>query len=230
MIEKLRPLKIIILCAVLIMLLLIVGCQSKVVSPEKTAESYHFKRVAVIPFQNMSEKYGEKVTVRGEISGRIYTTDIIEEGADYLLTGHMTTFIRGRKSLELIPVSQAEGAFSDVLSKEGGKELSELEMIVQVGRKLGADAVVVGKIYRFIDRDGTAYSVKSSASVAFDVFLIRIEDGRAVWSGRVDEKQQSLTENLFNIGSFMKRGGRWVTAEEMATDGLNDLLKTFPAQ
>jgi len=212
------------------MVFFVFGCKSKVVSPEKTAESYHFKRVAIVPFQNMTEKYGEKVTIRGGISGRFYTTDKVAEGADYLLTGRMTTYIQGRKNLELIPVSQTEGAFSGVLSKEGGKELSELEMIVRVGQELGAEAVVVGKIYRFIDRDGTDYSVRSSASVAFDVFLIRVEDGRVIWSGRFDESQRSLTENLFDIGTFMKRRGRWVTAEEMAIDGLNDLLETFPAQ
>ena len=103
-------------------------------------------------------------------------------------------------------------------------------MIVLVGQELGAEAVVVGKIHRFIDRDGTAYSVKSPASVAFDVFLIRVEDSRVIWSGRFDESQRSLTENLFDISAFMKRGGRWVTAEEMAIDGLNDQLETFPAQ
>ena len=230
MIDKLRPPKIIRCCVVLVMLLFIFGCKSKVVSPEKTAESYHFKRVAIVPFQNMAERYGEKVTIRGGISGRFYTTDKVAEGADYLLTGHMTTYIRGRKSLELIPVSQAEGAYSEVLSKEEGKELSELAMIVRVGQELGAEAVVVGKIHRFIDRDGTAYSVKSPASVAFDVFLIRVEDSRVIWSGRFDESQRSLTENLFDISAFMKRGGRWVTAEEMAIDGLNDQLETFPAQ
>ncbi|HIJ57125.1 MAG TPA: hypothetical protein HPQ03_13525 [Deltaproteobacteria bacterium] len=230
MIDKLRPSKIIRRCVILIMVFFVFGCKSKVVSPEKTAESYHFKRVAIVPFQNMTEKYGEKVTIRGGISGRFYTTDKVAEGADYLLTGRMTTYIQGRKNLELIPVSQTEGAFSGVLSKEGGKELSELEMIVRVGQELGAEAVVVGKIYRFIDRDGTDYSVRSSASVAFDVFLIRVEDGRVIWSGRFDESQRSLTENLFDIGTFMKRRGRWVTAEEMAIDGLNDLLETFPAQ
>ena len=230
MINKLRPSKIIFSCVVWVMLYSIFGCQSKVVSPEKTAESYHFKRVVIIPFQNMTAKYGLNVTVRGGISGRYYTTDKVAEGADYLLTAHLTTFLRGRKNLELIPVSRAEGAFSDVLSKEKGKELSELEMIVRVGRELGADAVVEGKIYRFIERDGTAYSVTSPASVAFDVFLIRVEDSLTIWSGHFDETQRSLFENLFDISAFMKRGGRWVTAEEMAIDGLNDMLETFPAQ
>ena len=53
MIDKLRPPKIICCCVFLIMLFSIFGCKSKVVPPEKTAESYHFKRVAIVPFQNM---------------------------------------------------------------------------------------------------------------------------------------------------------------------------------
>ena len=43
MIDKLRPPKIIRCCVVLVMLLFIFGCKSKVVSPKKTAESYGLK-------------------------------------------------------------------------------------------------------------------------------------------------------------------------------------------
>jgi len=229
MIKKLGLPRIICCYGVLIMLLFLFGCKSKVVPPERPAESYQFKRIAIVPFQNMAEIYGENVTVQGGISGRIYTTGKVAEGAAYLLTDHVATYIRGRKNLELIPVSHVEGAYSGVLSKEG-KELSELELVVRVGKELGAEAVVVGEIYRFIDREGTVYSVKAAASVAFDVFLIRVEDSRMFWNGHFDESQKSLTENLFDIGTFMKRRGRWVTAEEMALEGLNDLLETFPAQ
>jgi len=64
--------------------------------------------------------------------------------------------------------------------------------------------------------------------VAFDIDLIRVADGRTVWSGSFDETQQSLGENLFQLGTFIARGGRWVTAKDMATSGLNNILKKFP--
>jgi hypothetical protein len=55
-----------------------------------------------------------------------------------------------------------------------------------------------------------------------------VTDGRTVWSANFDETQQSLSQNLFQLGTFLSRGGRWVTAKEMATTGLNNILEKFP--
>lgn len=229
MIEKLRSHPFIRRYVLSGVFLFLLGCASKTVPPEPPAGLPIFKRVAIVPFQNMSKIYGENVTVQCHISNRFNTTGKIAAGAEVVLTDRMSSFLRGRESIELVPASQAEGAYSGVLS-QGGKELSELELLIRVGRELGVDGVVIGKVYRYIDRDGSNYSVKSSASVAYDVFLIRVEDGRLSWSGQFDESQKSLTENLFDIKTFFRRKGRWVTAEQMATQGLEDLVKTFPAQ
>ena len=93
---------------------------------------------------------------------------------------------------------------------------------------MGADAVLAGKIYRFIERDGTGLSAKTPASVAFELDLIRVSDGRVVWSGHFDETQKSLFENLFQWNTFWQRKGMWITAEQMATEGLNRTFETFP--
>ena len=102
--------------------------------------------------------------------------------------------------------------------------------MVKVGHELQAEAVLAGKVYRFIDREGTGYSVNSAASVAFEMVLIRVSNGQIVWSGNFDETQQSLFENLFQIKTFVRRGARWITAEELAVEGLDKLFQTFPAQ
>ena len=124
-------------------------------------------------------------------------------------------------------MSQAEGTLSDILSSEK-EELSERKLLVMVGSELGADAILAGKVYRFIERDGTDYSIKSPASVAFDMMLIRVSDGRTLWTGHFDETQQSLFENIYQWGSFVKRKGKWITAEQLAIDGLNSMFRTFP--
>jgi len=83
-------------------------------------------------------------------------------------------------------------------------------------------------VYRFRERVGKGFSAESPASVAFDLNLIRVTDARTVWSGSFDETQQTLGQNLFQLGTFLSRGGRWVTAKDMATDGLKNMLKKFP--
>jgi hypothetical protein len=107
--------------------------------------------------------------------------------------------------------------------------LSEQDLWIETGRDLGADAVIVGHLYRFRERIGTQYSVEVPASVAFDIHLIGVRDGRLLWSGKFDETQQSLFEDLYQLGTFLSRRGRWITAQELAVSGLEGVLETFPA-
>jgi len=85
-----------------------------------------------------------------------------------------------------------------------------------------------GTIYRFRQRVGTSLSVTTPASVAFAMELIRVSDGRAIWSRAFDETQRSLDENLLKLGGFLKRGGGWLTAEELAAFGLNEVMSSSP--
>ena len=57
--------------------------------------------------------------------------------------------------------------------------------------------------------------------------LIRVADGRVLWSGQFNETQKSLSENFLSLGTFFKRKASWVTAREMAQAGLEDILKSF---
>jgi hypothetical protein len=106
---------------------------------------------------------------------------------------------------------------------------SEKYLWIETGRNLGADAVIIGHLYRFRERIGTQYSVEIPASVAFDIHLIDVKDGRLLWSGNFDETQQSLFEDLYQLGTFLRRRGRWITAKELAVSGLEGILDTFPA-
>jgi len=35
-------------------------------------------------------------------------------------------------------------------------------------------------------------------------------------------------EDILQIASFYKRGGRWLTAKELTEEGVSEMLKTFP--
>jgi hypothetical protein len=71
--------------------------------------------------------------------------------------------------------------------------------------------------------------VDKPASVAFDVHLLRVKDGKRVWNGKFDETQQALSENLLKIGSFVRRGAAWLKAEELSSVGMDEMLKRFPS-
>lgn len=91
-------------------------------------------------------------------------------------------------------------------------------------RKLGelvhADAVVSGRVIYYRERVGEEWGAKSPASVSFVIDLWDVRRGDIVWSGRFDETQRALSENVFALGGFAQRGARWLKAEELALEGV----------
>jgi hypothetical protein len=67
----------------------------------------------------------------------------------------------------------------------------------------------------------------TTASVAFGIHFIRVADGRLIWVGHFDETQHSLSKNLFKLATFVRRGGGWLTAEQLATFGLRETMATL---
>ena len=41
------------------------------------------------------------------------------------------------------------------------------------------------------------------------------------------EKQVGLSDNLMNFNTFIKRGGKWVSTEELAQEGMDKMIKEF---
>jgi hypothetical protein len=99
---------------------------------------------------------------------------------------------------------------------------------IQLGRELNLDFLFVGVLFRFEERIGSSLGVEKPASVSFDVHLFRLRDERMVWEGKFDETQRPLSENLFKIGSFFRRKAHWLTAEELAGVGMDEMLKRLP--
>jgi hypothetical protein len=184
------------------------------------------EKILILPFKDMAEVFGERANGRCPVCGKVFTTGEVAESAADMLTEHLFVILKDNKGIELIPSSQAQGVMSGLLAGSK-KEWQEQDLQLEIGRVLNADAVFVGYIYRFRERVGTQYSVDLPASVAFDIHLIRVKDGRVLWSAHLDETQQPLSDDLFRLKLFLKRKAKWITAKEMAISGLEDMLKDF---
>jgi hypothetical protein len=90
----------------------------------------------------------------------------------------------------------------------------------RLGQLVYADGVLSGRLLRFREREGEAIGVKSPASVAFVLELWDVKRGDSIWTARFDETQRPLSENLFALGDVGSRGVRWLTAEELAREGV----------
>ena len=99
-----------------------------------------------------------------------------------------------------------------------GNEPSRLR---QLGQMVYADAVLTGRIIRYRERVGNELGAKSPASVAFVLDLVDVRRGDVIWSGRFDETQRSLSENIFALGDILSQGGiKWLTAEQLTHEGV----------
>ncbi len=202
------------------------ACGGDNVVKEKPPNLSGIEKILILPFKDMATVFGEGVNGRCPVCGKVFTTGEVAEGAAAMLTEHLFNLLKNRKDIELIPSSQAQGVLSGLLAGSQ-KELLERDLQLEIGHALNADAIFVGYIYRFRERTGTQYSVDLTASVAFDIHLIRVEDGRVLWSAHFDETQQPLSDDLFRLGLFLKRKAKWITAKEMAISGLEDILKNL---
>lgn len=106
----------------------------------------------------------------------------------------------------------------------------------RIGEMVYADAVLVSHVRRYRERVGDEWGAKSPASVGFVLDLIDVRRGDIVWSASFDETQKSLSENIFALGDITQRGVRWLSADQLAQEGvkkavaqLHDLIARAPA-
>jgi len=134
--------------------------------------------------------------------------------------------LRELKEIQIIPPDKVQSIYKRISSESLKKPL--LEVLKKVGNELGADVLVLGYIYRYTERVGYDYSSERPASVAFEIYMIKPIDSSTIWRGIFDKTQKSLMEDLFQISSFYKGGGKWLTAQQLSKQGMDEIFETFP--
>ncbi|MDR3641890.1 MAG: hypothetical protein P4L39_11260 [Humidesulfovibrio sp.] len=90
-----------------------------------------------------------------------------------------------------------------------------------VGRCLPADFLLVPQVLHWKEFGGGG----NPASVVMDLYLIDVKNQRLVSRYHYDETQKALTDNLLDIGKFVRRKGSWVNADTLAKEGIEAGLK-----
>lgn len=105
---------------------------------------------------------------------------------------------------------------------------ADLEVAALIGKDLGVDTVLVGEVTRWREREGGALGAKNPASVAFQAYLFRVDNGAMLWKTSFSKTQQPLSENVLEVENFLKGGATWQTSETLARLGVEEVLRTFP--
>jgi hypothetical protein len=100
---------------------------------------------------------------------------------------------------------------------------------VRAAQDFGATAVVLGRVLRFREREGSAAGSTRPASVSFEVTVYEAPSARRLWAGRFDETQQAITEAILRARQYPGGGTRWLTAAEFARWGADEVSKAIVA-
>lgn len=110
-----------------------------------------------------------------------------------------------------------------VFEESGLPKVSAWKYWLGVGKCAQVDLLLVPQVTYWSERVGSTAGVTSPAAVAMDFYLIDIKNERLT-RARYEERQESLTENFFTARKFADRGGKWVTATRIASDGIEEKL------
>ncbi len=181
--------------------------------------------VAVVPFfERQPDKTGRRVVRCPRCEGYMTVGEIAPEGSHVITGLFRRNLIRDGYTLasqemieEVLPTLRNLEEMPEVLARELALELR-------------VDSVLFGWIFQYRERIGGDWGAQRPASVAFVSLLFDGKNGRLLWRAKFDETQKPLSEDVLRLPSFLRRGGRWVTASELASDGVGRILLTFPGR
>jgi hypothetical protein len=114
----------------------------------------------------------------------------------------------------------AEKSYQCVKSSPASNNSPAFEFWLSVGRCMNVDVILVPQLHAWQEREGGELGVLQPATVVMDFFLLDVKNKILLARSRFDETQQALTSNLLDIGKYISRGGKWISAEELAVEGM----------
>jgi len=206
------------------------GCHSDGHAPLSSpyASSPSLQRLVVVGFEPALSNGKGPELVRNPITATSFLSWPVSEEVANRLTARLFEMLAKKTKAYLIPPAQARGVVQSILMSNSKIGIHPFELLKEICTAFEADAALIGQVYRWQDRVGTDYGVEKAASVAFDLSLVRSTDGGILWRGNYDKTQKSLMEDLFDVGTYIQGGGRWMTAEGLADMGIERLVAEMP--
>ena len=173
------------------------------------------RMVAVVPF-TLSPSLERRRTQPGETSAAEHAQ----------LVSHMLAEAINQRGIDVIAPTDMQRALESERTPDG--KLSPRTAARIAKTEFGADAVVIGRLHRWDEREGAAAGAREAAAVGFDVTLYGAPDTHRLWNATFDERQQAWGENVLRTTQYPGGGTRWLTAEELAHWGAQQTVLSMP--
>jgi hypothetical protein len=184
------------------------------------------ERIGMMPF--LKGRHGSEIgeTLDCPLSELYFNPERLSRDSDRSLTRYVHEALQKRHGERVIPLEKVLEAYNGISKDEATDTLRSLAK--KLGEALEANVMVAGTVWRYEERSGSAVGAISPASVAFVVYLIDVASGKILWKGNFNETQRSLSENVLDTWAFIKKGAKWLSADELARYGVREVFKKFP--
>lgn len=119
----------------------------------------------------------------------------------------------------------ARQCYEIISAKRSETPLNALEFWNQVGLCMKTDVLIVPQVIDWTPREGGNMGAFQSAGVNMDFYALRVDvEEPSISRFHFEETQESLSQNLLNIKKWFKRKGTWITAEELAQEGMRQAI------
>ena len=225
----------------MVFVLAVGGCSGSKVTTQASAElsRYQVRTIALVPFttlatpqvrdvvdQAFSMSSGARrsdmaIAVPPNTDHLIRETVTVPTSAGDTVTQLLWSRLKTRQGVTVLAPSEA----AKVLASQTTTQPPAGQLpAVAVAKQLKADASLIGQVLMYQERVGGRFGASPPATVGFEAKVVAA-DGHVLWEGNYYEKQRPMTEDV--VG-FIQRHGVFVTAEELATYGVEHLLLEFP--
>ncbi len=189
-------------------LVLTCACLKQVSQPEADTLPSQVQTIAVLPV--VANPDTDKNTSSPQ------TIKQMQAGIE-VLTQLLNEYFAETSKVRLLSVEEVESFSPSYSANKSAQALF-------IGKALKAEAVMLWDLKQYRERSGSDYAVQNPASVAFEYRLVHTESGQTLCAGSFDETQQSATENLLSLKKIANRGFKWITAPDLAREGVTKKL------
>jgi hypothetical protein len=227
--------------ALTVLVVVTVGCSGAKVTTRSSDElpRYHVRSLALVPFTSIvtpqvrdqgdpfftmtqgSPQSDISVAIPPTIPPRSKQALAVPDYAAEKVTELFWNRLQSREGVNVLPLGDSTKAAS---ANGEPATMARERVAASVAKRLKADAALIGLISVYQERVGGRFGANPAAAVGFEVTAVAA-DGKVLWVGNYYERQRPMTEDF--VG-FMQRSGMFVTAEELAEYGVDQMLKVFP--
>jgi hypothetical protein len=224
-----------------VLVLAVAGCSGSKVVTKSSGElqRYQIRTIALVPFTTLStpqvresidqtipvpqgaRRSDMAIAVSPSTDQYIRQTVTVPVEAGATVTQLLWSRLRARQGVTVLSPNEAAKALTSQATSEPSTGQSPA---VLVAKQLKADASLIGQVLVYQERVGGRFGASPPATVGFEAKVVAA-DGHVLWEGNYYEKQRPMIEDVMG---FIQRHGVFVTAEELASYGVEHMLLEFP--